>query len=240
VNPIFQYDDIADAYASGVDSAPYNALYERPAMLDLLPPIDGRRVLDAGCAAGWYAEQLAARGALVTGIDASAAMIRYARERFAAPPASVLASRIELRMADLQEPIAFAADGSFDGIVASLVLHYIRDWASTLAEFRRVLRPDGWLLFSTHHPLAEAVRLRPERYLETELVEDQWKWVGTVRFYRRPLSAIIQAIVDAGLLIEQLVEPLPNKVFQQTRPDSYKRLLALPEFLIVRARSPRP
>ena len=35
----FSYDDIADAYAAGVDSAPYNALYERPAMLDLLENI---------------------------------------------------------------------------------------------------------------------------------------------------------------------------------------------------------
>jgi SAM-dependent methyltransferase len=238
VDPAFTYDDIADVYASRVDAAPYNALYERPAMLDLLPPIDGLRVLDAGCAAGWYAEQLAARGAIVTGIDASAAMIRYARERFAAPPASELATRVELHVADLQQPLPFA-DASFDGIVSSLVLHYIRDWRPVLTELRRVLRPDGWLLFSTHHPLAEAVRLRPARYLDTELVEDQWKWVGTVRYYRRPLSEIVQAIVDAGLVIEQLVEPLPNETFQRTRPDSYQRLLAQPEFLIVGARAPQ-
>ena len=29
MNPPFRYDDIADAYAASVDSAPYNALYER-------------------------------------------------------------------------------------------------------------------------------------------------------------------------------------------------------------------
>jgi hypothetical protein len=37
LNVAFSYDDIADAYAAGVDSAPYNSLYERPAMLALLP-----------------------------------------------------------------------------------------------------------------------------------------------------------------------------------------------------------
>ena len=37
MTPTFRYDDIADAYATRVDSAPYNALYERPAMLALLP-----------------------------------------------------------------------------------------------------------------------------------------------------------------------------------------------------------
>jgi len=49
----FNYDAIADAYAAGVDSAPYNALYERPAMVEMLPPIENAAVLDAGCAAGW-------------------------------------------------------------------------------------------------------------------------------------------------------------------------------------------
>jgi SAM-dependent methyltransferase len=238
VNPAFSYDEIADLYAARVDSAPYNALYERPAMLELLPAVDGHRVLDAGCGAGWYAAQLAARGARVTGIDASAAMIAYARDRFAAPPDSALASRVEFAVADLQQPLAFA-DASFSGIISSLALHYIRDWRPMLAEFRRVLEPGGWLLFSTHHPLAEAVRLRPARYLDTELVEDYWKWVGTVRYYRRPLGAIVEAIADAGLAIEKLVEPLPTEEFRRSRPDSYTRLLAQPEFLIIRARSPR-
>jgi 2-polyprenyl-3-methyl-5-hydroxy-6-metoxy-1,4-benzoquinol methylase len=63
----FNYDAIADAYAAGVDSAPYNALYERPATLELLPNVDGASVLDAGCAAGWYSVELARRGATVIG-----------------------------------------------------------------------------------------------------------------------------------------------------------------------------
>jgi 2-polyprenyl-3-methyl-5-hydroxy-6-metoxy-1,4-benzoquinol methylase len=86
VNPAFSYDDIADSYAAGVDSAPYNALYERPAMLQLLPPLPGTRVLDAGCGPGWYAAALATQGASVTAIDASATMIRHARERFTSAP----------------------------------------------------------------------------------------------------------------------------------------------------------
>jgi len=236
LEPTFSYDDIADAYAAGVDSAPYNALYERPAMLELLPPVSGARVLDAGCGAGWYAAELATRGALVTAIDASAAMIGHARDRFASVPLNELARQVELRVADLEQPLSFASEAAFDGIVSSLVLHYLRDWGPTLTEFRRILKPNGWLLFSTHHPAADAIRLDTPRYLDIEPVEDYWKWVGIVRYYRRPLSAIMEALTNAGLAVERLVEPLPTDEFRKVRPDSYKRLLRRPEFLLVRAR----
>jgi SAM-dependent methyltransferase len=231
----FSYDAIADAYAEGVDARPYNALYERPAMLSLLPALAGTRVLDAGCGAGWYAAELAARGATVVGIDASAAMIDHARKRFASGPLGAIARQVELTVGDFQQPLPFS-NGSFDGVVCSLALHYIHDWRPTLAEFLRALKPGGWLLFSTHHPTTEAVRLGAARYLDTELVEDYWKWVGTVRYYRRPLSAIVDAVLGAGFTLEKLVEPLPTDEFRRLKPEAYARLLKQPEFLLVFAR----
>jgi SAM-dependent methyltransferase len=231
----FNYDAIADAYAAGVDSAPYNALYERPATLELLPNVDGASVLDAGCAAGWYSVELARRGATVIGVDSSATLLDYAKRRV---DAAKLGNKIELRVADLSEALDFIADQTMDGIVSSLVLHYIRDWGPTLREFRRILKPGGWLLFSTHHPAADAKRFEPERYLETELLDDYWKWVGTVRFFRRPLSAVIQSVADAGFIIEKLVEPLPTEEFRRQKPKSYKHALRWPEFLILRCSLP--
>ncbi|HLM66000.1 MAG TPA: class I SAM-dependent methyltransferase [Longimicrobium sp.] len=224
----FSYDEVADAYAARVETAPYNALYERPAMLALLPPLEGRRVLDAGCGSGIYAQLLAERGARITGIDESAAMVEHARRR--------LAGRgVELRVADLRAPLPFA-DGSFDGIVSALVLHYLRDWSAPLAELRRVLRPDGWLAFSTHHPAAEVQLFEPERYLDVEQVEDDWGDVGTVRFYRRPLSRIVNDLADAGFAIERMEEPLPTDAFRQLKPEAYARMLRQPNFLLIRAR----
>src|SRR5262249_12979789 len=124
VSAKFSYDEIADRYAAGVDTAPYNALYERPAVLAELPEAAGARVLDAGCGAGWYAAQLALRGASVTAIDSSAEMIRHARERFAAPSWPREAQSVALHLADCREPFTFATDGAFDGILSSLALHY--------------------------------------------------------------------------------------------------------------------
>jgi SAM-dependent methyltransferase len=227
-DPPFSYDSIADAYAARIDDAPYNALYERPAMMALLPEVRGARVLDAGCGAGWYSEQLIARGARVTSIDGSAEMVRHTRAR--------LGDAADVRVADLTRPLSFAQDASFDGIVSALVLHYLRDWSTALAEFRRILKPDGWLLFSTHHPAADAARIDPVRYLDVEPQEDFWKWAGTIRFFRRPLCQVVNPVADAGFAIQRLVEPEPGEAFRQVKPESYERLLRQPEFLLVLAR----
>lgn len=228
----FSYDPIADAYAETIDESPYNALYERPAMLGLLPPVAGKRILEAGCGAGWYTEQLLARGARVTAVDASAPMVEHTRRRIAARGAEA-----DVRAADLRRPLGFAADASFDGIVSALVMHYLRDWSTAMAEFRRVLAPGGWLLFSTHHPGVDAARL-PEGadYFEVEQVEDYWKRVGRVLSYRRPLMAIADALAGAGFGIERIVEPRPGEAFRQARPDAVPGLLRQPEFILFLAR----
>jgi SAM-dependent methyltransferase len=232
----FSYDPIADTYAASIDHSPYNALYERPAMLGLLPPVDGRRILEAGCGAGWYTEQLLMRGARVTALDASAALVDHTRRRIAALSSPVHV-RADVRVADLRQPLAFAADGSFDGVVSALVMHYLRDWSTALAEFRRVLAPGGWLLFSTHHPAADAADLKEgDDYFDVVQMEDCWKDIGTVRFYRRSLTAIGGALAGAGLGIERIVEPRPTEAFRAARPDAYERLLRRPEFILFLAR----
>lgn len=231
----FNYDSIADTYAGRIDEAPYNALYERPAMFGVMPGVAGTRILDAGCGNGWYAEQLLHRGADVDAIDASAVMVEHARTRLAAQLSEGGQGRVSIQHADLMNPLPFE-DARFDGIVSPLVMHYIADWRPTLREFRRVLRSDGWLLFSTHHPATEMMRYAPENYFNVEHVIDTWKWLGKVEFYRRPLMEISSSLSDAGFVIERLVEPIPTEEFRAVKPDSFAELMRQPEFLIVLAR----
>ena len=240
----FTYDSVADRYARRVDSAPYNAFYERPAMLgvlDRLPEIRGRRVLDAGCGTGWYAAQLLERGALVTGIDESTRMLSYARARFGhkRPLGLETDDRLYLAVGDLSRALPLRSS-SFELVVSPLVLHYIRDWTTTLSEISRVLIPDGLLVFSTHHPTHEAQRLAaegfPVRYDEIQSVEEEWEDIGRVRFFRRSLTRITDVLAETGFVVERLVEPVPTAAFRAVKPEAYERLLTRPEFLIVQAR----
>ena len=229
----FNYDAIAAEYAAKVDSAPYNALYERPAMLAMLPDVTGRRILDAGCGSGWYAERLVERGAILDAVDSSAAMVEYARERLART--GTKDRDATLQVADLADPLPFD-DQVFDGIVSPLVLHYMRDWKPTLGEMHRVLRGNGWLLFSTHHPAADAQLFNTRNYFAVEHVVDHWDWVGRVEFYRRSLTEIVDSVSGSGFVIERLVEPMPTDEFKAAKPDDWERLMNQPEFLMILAR----
>jgi len=244
-SPEFNYDEIADVYAAGVDDAPYNAHFERPATLALLPDVGGAHILDAGCGSGFYAEELARRGARVTAIDGSSQMAQHAERRLA--EIGILAANadahrmgtVSVRAADLAQPLTFLDDKSVDGILSPLVMHYLRDWVPTLGEFCRVLKPGGWLLLSTHHPATEADRFHTENYFETEPIEDYWNWLGTVRFFRRPLTRTVGDLTDAGFVIDRLVEPQPTAEFRRTHPDKFARNLKHPEFILIRGRLAR-
>ena len=89
------YDNFANAYSAENESNLFNAYYERPAMLGLAGEVSGRRILDAGCGSGPLSAALRARGAVVTGLDVSAAMIDLARQRLVKTPTCT--SRISAR-----------------------------------------------------------------------------------------------------------------------------------------------
>ena len=103
-----------------------------------------------------------------------------------------------------------------------------------------MLVPGARFLFSTHHPAVEAQRLASDgfdvRYEEVQLVEEEWSDIGCVRFYRRSLTRIVDALADAGFVIERLIEPVPVEGFRALKPEAYAKLLQRPEFLIVQAR----
>ncbi|MFJ7216745.1 GrpB family protein [Amycolatopsis sp. NPDC098790] len=224
-----QYDAFSEAYASHAEKSVTNALYDRPAILDLAGDVSGRRVLDVGCAAGHLSALLAERGADVLGVDVSAGMVSVAQREFGD------VARFEV--ADVTRPLPLEP-GSIDVITASLVLHYLKDWGPALAEFRRVLKPGGALVFSVHHPGEDWRWFGKENYFELELLEDEFPPGQLVRFYRRPLSWTFRAVREAGFAVDELVEPMPVPETAEADPKWAENLRTKPRFLYFRAVSP--
>ncbi|MEV1176515.1 class I SAM-dependent methyltransferase [Nonomuraea sp. NPDC049784] len=213
------YDSFAEAYSAENENNIMNAYYERPAMLALAGDVAGRRILDAGCGAGPLAAALRDRGAVVTGIDASAGMLALARRR--------LGDDAALHVVDLNDRLPFD-DGAFDDVVASLVLHYLEDWGPTLAEMRRVLRPGGRLIASVQHPFVDYVIQNPRpNYFATTSYIDEWTFNGQpfpMRFWRRPLHAMTDAFATAGFRLALISEPHPDPAARELFPDDFHAL----------------
>ncbi|ULQ59490.1 class I SAM-dependent methyltransferase [Brucepastera parasyntrophica] len=224
------YDRMAKYYAGFVDTKAYNAYYERPAMLSLMPDVNEKKALDAGCAGGWYTEWLLNHGAEVTALDFNETMIEITRER--------TGNRAALFRADLNNPLPFLENESMDLIVASLVLHYLKDWTTALGEFFRILKKNGRLLFSVHHPFADYLLFNRENYFTTELITDTWSMGEEsieVEFFARPLNRVLQPVADAGFTIETVAEPFPTEDFKKSSSEAYERLLKKPQFLFISA-----
>lgn len=109
---------------------------ERELILDQIGPASGWHVLDVGCGDGEFALELWKRGAKVTGIDASPAMIGAARARAAQHGADIA---FEVGTA---QSLPFRSN-AFDRVVAITVLCFVKDAASVLREMAWVLRPGG-------------------------------------------------------------------------------------------------
>lgn len=219
------YDRFAQVYARHNEASPFLALYERPAVLALAGDVRGRRVLDAGCGSGTQTAELLRRGASVTGADRSVGLLDLARER--------LGTGVALCQADLARPLPFA-DGAFDLVLCSLVMHYLAEWEPTLREFRRVLVPSGRVVLSTHHPFLDMRLSGSDDYLGKYRYTEDWQvddHTMRMRFWHRPLRAMLAAFTSSGFALERLVEPDPLPEMADTAPDAYRQLSRNAQFL---------
>lgn len=223
------YNRLARVWTTTTDDGPFNGHLERPALRSLVPrPLDGSTVLDAGCGSGAQCEWLLDEGAEVLGIDLSPLMVDEARRR--------CGGRGRFVVADLAQPLPLPL-GSFDGITCSLALHYLEHWDVPLRSFAELLRPKGWAVISLEHPLGPPLPAQKGGYFETELVADTWK-KGDVEvtqyFWRRPLSAVVDAFADAGFVLDRLVEPQPSPASVQRFPEDLAEVVGIPSFIVYR------
>lgn len=177
------------SWAPHYPPVPHNALMEveQDAVLALLPPLGGLTVLDAGCGTGRYLRIVERRGAGRTiGVDLSRAMLTRAT-----------AGASPLVRADFRTLPLTAS--TIDCVVSGLAVCDVPELPVVIAEFARVLRPGGTLVYSALHP--RGARAGWTRTFQTD--------AGThaLRAYWHTVTDHERACDAAGLRIEQQREP---------------------------------
>ena len=226
------YQKLARAYAEIAPTKAENGYTEHPAIRAQIGSVAGLSILDAGCGPGIMAEHLLDEGARrVVGFDVSDAMIEQAvrRTRGAA----------ELHVADMRERLVFATDGEFDLVTSSLAIDYVEDWRDTLAEFARVLKRPGRLVFSVQHPMGAYRWYQPESAFGVQYVEAEWRGFTeesvVVPDYYRSFEDIINPVLAAGFSLNGIQETKPIAALKDKNPDDFERYSKFPTFMVIDA-----
>jgi SAM-dependent methyltransferase len=157
----------------------------------------GKRVLDAGCGAGYGSAELAHTAAFVMGADVSADALAFAHDNYRLP---------NLAFEQASATALPHPDGAFDLVVAFEVIEHLESWRELLLESRRMLAPNGQFIVSTPNKLyyAEsrgATGSNPFHVHEFEFEE-----------FRSALKAVFPHV---SLFLENHVEGV---TFQSTEP----------------------
>lgn len=116
-----------------------------------LAPLSNQRVLDVGCGGGILADSMARRGAHVLGIDLSTKALRVGQLH-----------AMETQTPDIQyrevsvEALAREQSGSFDTVTCMEMLEHVPDPGSVVRACSELVRPGGWVFFSTINRNAKA------------------------------------------------------------------------------------
>ncbi|BEV73660.1 MULTISPECIES: bifunctional 2-polyprenyl-6-hydroxyphenol methylase/3-demethylubiquinol 3-O-methyltransferase UbiG [unclassified Paludibacterium] len=122
----------------------------RLGFIDQHASLPGKKVLDVGCGGGILAESMASRGASVTGIDLAKKSLKVAQLHSLESGVAV-----DYRCVPVEE-LAAAEAGSYDVVTCMEMLEHVPDPASVIASCGQLVKPGGWVFFSTLNRNAKA------------------------------------------------------------------------------------
>lgn len=223
-----------------------------PALLELLEPRAGERILDVGCGQGVLAPHIASAGASYTGVDASPRLVRLAQQRHGRSSRFVVGDARKLRL------LRRLRGGEYDAATFLLSIQDMDPLKEVLRSTAWALKPGGRVVLLLTHPAFrvprqsgwgwdEARKLhyrRVDTYL-TPLAVPMEVLSGRRREYtrsfHRPLGEYINGLASEWLLVERMLE-VPGHKIRGAHGDveaAHRARQEIPLFLGLRARKLR-
>ena len=208
--------------------------------LNVLGDVRGKHILEIGCGAAQFGIELAKRGANVTGIDLSAEQLRHARANIRG---AGVAYRLERGNA---EDLSRFRSSSFDIVTSDFALGFI-DLEKLLPEVKRVLKPGGFCAFSWASPILDCMTWGGSAplkgFVRSYFDRDPFVEGGEdpTHEFKRTYGDWVRAFANAGLVLEDLIEPQTAKGGTHWDWPQYRweRTHYVPGTSIWKARKPR-
>jgi 2-polyprenyl-6-hydroxyphenyl methylase / 3-demethylubiquinone-9 3-methyltransferase len=122
--------------------------------IDGLVPLAGRRALDVGCGGGILADSMARKGADVLGIDLADKALKVAQlHALEASTPNVKYRKVSVEALAAEQP------ASFDVVTCMEMLEHVPQPASVVKACAELVKPGGWVFFSTINRNAKAFML---------------------------------------------------------------------------------
>lgn len=249
-NKCEEWDSAALAYElfnSSLDS--YSYTIEWPCIQKLLPEIRGKSVLDVGCGTGIFTFLLEQYyPANIVGIDFSDGMLNIAEAK-----KKERRSHVKFIQGDA-EYLSDYFEEPFDFVFSSTTTHYIQDLKRLLESIGSVLKPEGICILSVIHPVYSAQY--PIEHDNAFPTDDEWvvryldrsrrayiqPWIEynddfenrLSKSYHHTFGDYINAVVMAGLKIQEIREPAPPEHWKRSQFGRYDNYIETPTFMIMK------
>jgi len=240
------YDKFAKKYSDsmGEEGDIYHRTQIDPGIYKIVGDLKGKVIYDIGCGNGYMARYFEKKGARVYASDVSRKMIKIAMSKSKGMDIAYSAHKATDFSRYKKE--------SFDVVVMSMVIHYIKDLDELFKGIVKVLKLGGIFVFSNEHffrpnyPYSEWVKgklkgkdqlfIKVTDYLKSKVIKVTSWWGDTeLIIHNRPLKEYVNKLSENNLYVFRVEEP-ESKGFAKDFPKHLRESHGIPTFIIIGAK----
>ena len=242
-----KYDELAKFYferRKNKSRFDYNRDMEVPAMIKALGSVKNKAILDLGCGFGDHAKKLSKKGAKkIIGLDISSKLIGFAKQQ------NIRNCNFSVR--SMEKVLPFK-NNTFDIVLSSLAIHYVKNLQRLFSEVHRVLKKGGVFAFSIGHPVSNLLnqsqahmigikqfkgkKIIYGNYFRESKVKEDLGSLGWIEIYPYTYQTIITTALKNKFSLVNYVEMKPVPSSKKIDPEKYKVCTTLPTFVIFKWR----
>lgn len=220
----------------GTTALPYYGAYVTEEKCRLFPDLTGAKVLEVGCGTGHSLQYIGERKAAeLWGMDLSSEQLEKARRHLESHNFSA-----RLICAPMEEECGLPAD-YFDVVYSVYGIGWTTDLDATFRRIASYLKKDGVFIFSWSHPIHKCVAAEDDSLVFKKCYFDEsWYSVSldqaVLSLSDRKLSTYVNALAQAGFVIEQMVEESDEEITRSSDSSFARKAEMLPVTFVIKAR----